>query len=262
MIALTKTQQQIDLDKAKILAEGRRGEPEQAHWVDSASIRALFSDNPPRLVFLHACNSAKAPYSLEIFKSTAEQVLRANVPFVVAMQYEISNEDATFFAQTFYKKLGEGLSIDEAVKSGRNELGRKAPSWGHPRFGTPVVYLQSEDSVIVKKEIKEVIVNSAVLGKHNCPYPNCNFIVSPDQKRCACEKKLKFKQCPNCGRANPIDEQECWFVGCDHIFDMKPSQDSTLIVQGAVTVVPPSTAATPAVPQRNQGPDRGRGPQE
>lgn len=232
VIALMKTQEQIALDKADMICKKLPGEPEQAHWVDSDSIRALFISNPPRLVFLHACNSAKA---LESFKSAAEQVLRANVPFVVAMQYEISNEDATYFAKTFYKKLGEGMSIDEAVKSGRNELGQKAPSWGHPRFGTPIVYLQSEDSVIVKKKI---ISPPPPVSKHPCPYDDCPKIVSPDQKRCACEKKYLLKQCPQCGKANTIDAIGCGFRDCNHVFDTEQSQVSAPTVQG--------TAAGPA----------------
>jgi hypothetical protein len=154
-IALMKTPEELAMAKADIVKKGLRGEPDEANWVTSDSMRALFKDAPPRIVFLQACNSDKAPSSREVFKSTAEQVLRAKVPFVVAMQYEISNEDATDFAKTFYKNLSDGLSIDEAVKVGRNELGKKEPSWGHPRFGTPVVYLQSEDSIIVLKEAKE-----------------------------------------------------------------------------------------------------------
>jgi hypothetical protein len=227
-IALMKTRDQINLDKAKWLKEGVRGDPPEANWVNSDSMRALFIKEPPRVVFLHACNSDKAPPgSLEAFRSTAQQVLRANVPFVIAMQYEISNEDATSFAKTFYEKLGEGMSIDEAVKSGRNELGKKEPSWGHPRFGTPVVYLQSEDSVIVKKEVKEggEGKDKSPVLMHKCPY-DCDKIVSPDQKRCACEKKNRLKQCPKCGRANTIDAIECWYTKCDWTFDTKQSQVS------------------------------------
>lgn len=263
-IALTKTEDQLTLEKAKIVAEGRRGEPDEADWVDSDSIRALFIKEPPRLVFLHACNSAKAPDSLKVFKSVAEQVLRANVPFVVAMQYEISNEDATSFAQTFYEKLGEGMSIDEAVKDGRNELGKKSPAWGHPRFGTPVVYLQSDDSVIVKKEVKEGKEGKdkpAVLGKQDCPYLNCRNFVSPDSKRCDCEQKKPFKQCPKCGMANTIDAIDCWYKECDYVFDTKQSQVSAPSVPVAATVAPGGSAAAPVKPQREQVPDPGRGPQ-
>ncbi len=228
-IAFVKTKEQMAQARADLIKRGLRGEPEEANWVTSDSMRGLFQGAPPLLVFLHACNSAKAPESLETFKSVAEQVLRAKVPFVVAMQYEISNDDATDFAKTFYKNLGEGISIEEAVKAGRNELGKRSPAWGHPRFGTPVVYLQSEDSVIVSKKPEDGKVPEPLpqppppLLQQKCPY--CTNIISPDQRRCSCEKRLRLKQCanPDCRKANRYEDQECLF--CEFRFETEqPAQ--------------------------------------
>lgn len=240
-ISLMKSPRDMDLEKMEIARLGLRREPEEVHWVNSESIRALFEAAPPRLVFLHACFSASAPNSLEIFKSTAQQVLRSGVPFVVAMQYEISNDDATDFAKAFYDKLGEGLSIDEAVYAGRIELGRKEPSWGHPRFGTPVVYLQSADSVIVMKRdpihpIIPVINPPELSGLHKCPY-DCTKSVSPDQIRCSCPKRLKLKRCPDCKKANMAEETEC--IWCGYSF---APQVSTIIQDSASLITPPQDA--------------------
>lgn len=241
-IALMKSQEDLNREKMKMISERR--EPDEAHWVDSDSVRALFvRDAPPRLVFLHACNSAKAPQSLEIFKSTAQQVLHAGVPFVVAMQYEISNEDATDFAKTFYKKLGEGLSIDEAVYAGRIELGTKEPSWGHPRFGTPVIYFQSlqrEASIIVVKRNLQGDVTTPSeskvesTGSHKCPYLDCTHIVSPDQIRCDCFKSLKLKLCPKCKKANREEETVCkWCDEYSFVQTPTPKQDIVAFSQPA-----------------------------
>jgi len=233
-IALMKPKEQLELDQAERIRQGLRGSPDEADYVDGDSVRALFIAEPPRLVFLHACNSDKAPDSLEVFRSASQQVLHANVPFVVAMQYEISNEDATQFAKTFYEKLGEGLSIDEAVKSGRNELGKKKPAWGHPRFGTPVVYLQADDNVIVKKEIKP---EQPLSFTQACPY-GCGKNISNDQTRCSaatCGQGRKFKQCPSCRKANPIAEPECLF--CNHTFADKQIAGG-LTAEGAAILGP------------------------
>ncbi len=237
-IALMKSQKEKDQETAEIVRLGLRREPEEVHWVKSESIRALFEAAPPRLVFLHACYSASAPGSLEIFKSTAQQVLRAGVPFVVAMQYEISNDDVTDFAKAFYDKLGEGLSIDEAVYAGRIELGRKEPSWSHPRFGTPVVYLQSADSVMVIKRVEPAfIVPDIAPGLHKCPNYDCTKMVSPDQIRCSCPKRLKLKQCPDCKKANMTEETEC--IWCGYSF---AAQDPTLLQNSAILSAPAQDA--------------------
>jgi CHAT domain len=253
-IALMKSQAEIDRAKFELLERGAPGKPEEANWVDSNSIRALFQAAPPNLVFLHACQSARAPDSLTVFRSTAEQVLRAGVPAVVAMQYEISNADAAFFAKTFYEKIGQRMSILEAVKAGRIELGRKDPSWGHPRFGTPVAYLQGEDDAIVCESIAKAgqvenygaEASSAPPGKISCPYPSCIILVSPDQRRCSCNKKQKLKQCSRCHKPNPYDETECLF--CDAAL---PGEKLTVQSAGPaeqVTSGPPASFSIPPSP--------------
>ena len=126
-------------------------EEEQVRLTDAEYIRALFKERPTRLVFLHACLGA-ASDSLETFKSVAREILRERIPAVVAMQYQISNADAGAFAQKFYEEIGRGADVDEAVKIGRIALGNTYPPWGHPRFGTPVVYLHTSDPIVSAEE--------------------------------------------------------------------------------------------------------------
>mgnify|MGYP001609086785 CR=1 FL=1 len=119
-------------------------------WITSQDIVGLLpsGDNKPRLVFLQVCKGA-APGTLQSFKSTASVLVHADIPAVVAMQYSISNDDARLFAKTFYRCIADGEKIDEAVKAGRMELAKTLPAWEHPRFGTPVVYLQSNKAIVV-----------------------------------------------------------------------------------------------------------------
>jgi hypothetical protein len=131
-----------------------QGENQQMLY-SAVQFRKIFynAKRKPRMVFLHACKGASQ--SQEGFKSTARQLVYAEIPAVVAMQYSISHSDAGIFAQKFYEELGKGKGIDEAVKEGRIKLGNRNPPWGHPRFGTPVVYLQSEIANELVKPLAE-----------------------------------------------------------------------------------------------------------
>ncbi|MCL6505588.1 MAG: CHAT domain-containing protein [Bryobacteraceae bacterium] len=140
-LALVKSPEDPDYDEG----EGER----PVRWVTSEQFRKLFGVAKPRLVFLHACKGAAAS-SQDAFNSCARQLVYADIPAVVAMQYSISSHDANLFAKTFYEELGRGRDVDEAVKAGRLALGGKVwPFWEHPRFGTPVVYLQTDKPIVL-----------------------------------------------------------------------------------------------------------------
>jgi hypothetical protein len=121
----------------------------QARWIKAEQLGGMIGNcRPrPRLVFLHACKGA-ASTSNEAFNNCARALVYAHVPAVVAMQYNISNNDAALFAKTFYGLLGHGRDIDEAVKAGRLALGKTYPMWEHPRFATPVVYQQTNSPIV------------------------------------------------------------------------------------------------------------------
>lgn len=238
-LALFKTKDDLTLERA-LVQEQRKAVIEEAAWVDGNSVRAIFNTNPPRIVFLHACNSADSRDSLASFKSLAHQVLGAGVPAVVAMQYEISNDDATQFATTFYQQLGEGMAIDEAVTSGRTALAAITPAWGHPRFGTPVVYLQSDALPIFERE-PDASGGRDVAGAGSddlvpCPY-SCGGRVLRIAKRCSCEKRQPLKQCEFCLKAVPERDLDCIF--CARTFTKQEALSSV-----AVSASPPSAAAT------------------
>lgn len=140
-LALVKSPEDPDYDES----EGEL----PPRWVTSEQFRKLFATAKPRLVFLHACKGAVAS-SQDAFNSCARQLVYADIPAVVAMQYSISSHDAGLFAKTFYEELGRGRDVDEAVKAGRLALGGKVwPFWEHPRFGTPVVYLQTDKPIVL-----------------------------------------------------------------------------------------------------------------
>jgi len=116
----------------------------QVRWLSAPEFRRLF-DYPgkPRVVFLQACNGSASPTNS---LSCAQELIQAGVPAVIAMQHSIRAIDAARFAAVFYQKLARGADVDEAVRAGRHELGD--PSYNHPRFGTPVIYLRTEDRLV------------------------------------------------------------------------------------------------------------------
>lgn len=66
---------------------------------------------------LNACESGRA--GLDVFSGTATAIMRAGVPAVVAMQYEISDPGAITFANALYAKLAAGVALDRAVTAAR-----------------------------------------------------------------------------------------------------------------------------------------------
>lgn len=105
--------------------------------------------------------------------SCALELVRSDIPAVVAMQYNISVDDAGLFAKTFYEELGQGRDVAEAVRAGREALGTLVhPFYQHPRFGTPVVYLQTDKPIVVPQheepepeiETSEPITAASMVG--------------------------------------------------------------------------------------------------
>src|SRR5260370_4564128 len=94
----------------------------------------------PRLVFLHLCESSTIDFNAN-FDRLAPELIRANIPAVVAMKYPITTKDATVFCRTFYDELAKGEPVDAAVQEGRYRIKSHL-------FGTPVLYLQSSDSIV------------------------------------------------------------------------------------------------------------------
>lgn len=200
-IALVKDSTDVDYDLKK--------KGQQHRWINSEDMKALFITHKPRLIFLHACQGAAS--ALEVFKNTARELVYADIPAVVAMQYEISNADAGIFARQFYKQIGEGREIDEAVKAGRLALGSSYPPWTHRRFGTPVVYLQSQEAIIIPNRVKESASSSQV----NCPYENCPRMIYPDQTVCSCSMARPITKSALATNATPEEGQDLSSITTD-----------------------------------------------
>jgi len=101
----------------------------------------------PLLVVLHMCEGAVVDFE-QSFRGMAPQLVLNRVPAVVAMQYSITDRDAQVFSAEFYRRLGEGFSIDAAAQMARFQLYSQEDSRSPRGFGTPVLYLHSIDGVL------------------------------------------------------------------------------------------------------------------
>ena len=92
----------------------------------------------PRLVVLNSCESGRTG-TRDLFSSAAASFIRRGTSAVAAMQFSISDAAALTFCQGFYRELGKGGDVDDAVQSGRFELLGDSLEWV-----TPVLYVRGE----------------------------------------------------------------------------------------------------------------------
>lgn len=96
-----------------------------------------------RVAVLGACESGRRD-DVNVWSSVAAALLKADLGAVVAMQYKVRDDSAIAFAGELYRGLVAGLSIDEAVTSGRLKVAQgDVAGWG-----TPVLYLRAPDGVV------------------------------------------------------------------------------------------------------------------
>ncbi|WP_293017847.1 tetratricopeptide repeat protein [Moorena sp. SIO3I8] len=89
------------------------------------------------LCVLSACQSGMAVAGESAFNGAAQNLVGHRVPAVVAMQYSVSVESASNFAEQFYRSLGQKNSLAVAVSQGREAMGVENNQWYRP-----VLYLR------------------------------------------------------------------------------------------------------------------------
>ena len=124
--------------------EGPAGSVDYVSAQDFADKLGMLMGEPDpalRLVVVSACRSAVAASGGSAFSGVAQQLIKANVPAVVAMQFEIRSDQAATIAQMLYRSLADGDSITRALAWARNGL-REEQQWYRP-----VLYLRNADEV-------------------------------------------------------------------------------------------------------------------
>jgi len=98
-----------------------------------------------RLIVLNSCEGATSG-GLDIFSSTASILLRAGLPAVLAMQYEITDSAAAELAHSFYEALADGLPVDAALAEARKAMDIAVPN--SVEWGVPVLHMRAPDGVL------------------------------------------------------------------------------------------------------------------
>jgi hypothetical protein len=98
-----------------------------------------------RLAVLNACEGARAGRT-DPFAGVAGSLVHRDIPAVVAMQFEISDEAAIVFSRGFYERLAAGSPVDESLAAAR--LAMLAERSDDIEWGTPVLFMRVADGRI------------------------------------------------------------------------------------------------------------------
>jgi hypothetical protein len=130
-------------NRSLLLFEDENGDPT---GINADVLSALLSGQGVSLVVLSACNGAKL--TDKPFYNLAPQLIKADIPAVVAMQFPISEEGACAFANEFYSELVEGSLVEVCVNEGRSAV---LEHISLPDWGVPVIYTRDKPDVLLKR---------------------------------------------------------------------------------------------------------------
>jgi hypothetical protein len=140
--------------KASIILEDDYGD---ADTLDAELLAVRLRDAGVRVAVLGACQTAQRD-DIGAWSSVAEALLKAELGAVVGMQFPIQDTSAVSFSHHFYESLSVGLSIDEAVSTGRVAVAVSNDPRG---WATPVLYLRSPDGVIFSEFASDPTLKTA-----------------------------------------------------------------------------------------------------
>ena len=130
-------------DEGALVLEDEAG---RSKFVGGKHLGRLLKDHfPMRLVVLNACEGAVTS-SADPFAGVATALVRAGLPAVVAMQFEISDRAAILFSREFYSALADNYPVDAAVAEARKAISYSIENT--LEWATPVLFMRAPDGVI------------------------------------------------------------------------------------------------------------------
>jgi hypothetical protein len=122
-----------------LVLEDRRG---RADDVPGATVGAMLQNKTSlRLVVLNSCEGARTS-CIDPFSGVATKLIEFDIPAVIGMQFEITNEAAIAFSESLYSTLAHGLPVDAALGPARLAILAEREA----EFGTPVLFLRAADA--------------------------------------------------------------------------------------------------------------------
>ncbi|MBR8837738.1 MAG: HEAT repeat domain-containing protein, partial [Stigonema ocellatum SAG 48.90 = DSM 106950] len=113
---------------------------------DEGFANFFLGDRSLGLVMLNSCQGAEVSEH-QIFAGIAPNLVRREIPAVVAMQYSIRDTTAKLFADEFYRTLALGYPVDAAMQKTRNAISQEV-GLDKRDFATPVLYMRAPDGII------------------------------------------------------------------------------------------------------------------
>ena len=118
-------------------------------FASGEDIATLFYDHRSlRLAVLNACEGARVTIE-EPFSGVAQSLIAKEIPAVLAMQFEITDQASITLANEFYSAMSDGYPVDAAIAEVRKSIFAKENDL---EWGTPVLYMQADDGHIFKLE--------------------------------------------------------------------------------------------------------------
>lgn len=115
----------------------------RAHDVSGEELGAMLQDEQSlRLVVLNSCEGARTS-SVDPFSGIATSLIEFDIPAVIGMQFEITDEAAIAFSDSLYSGLAQGLPVDAALAPARRAI---VGAQKEPEFGTPVLFLRAANA--------------------------------------------------------------------------------------------------------------------
>lgn len=124
----------------KVLLTGNEGGDA---WLRDEIVADLFTRPDLRLAVLNCCMGDRHRPDRSL-SGLGPLLTRRGIPAVVAMRYEIADDDAITFSEAFYRELLRGTfpgRVDWALVAARAALARNAAEDGQRAVITPVLYL-------------------------------------------------------------------------------------------------------------------------
>ena len=97
-----------------------------------------------QLAVLNACEGARTGAE-DPFAGVAASLVKSEIPSVIAMQFEITDDAAILFAGGFYSALARGAPVDAALAAARKAIWA---NYNDIEWGTPVLFMRVPDGKI------------------------------------------------------------------------------------------------------------------
>jgi CHAT domain-containing protein len=97
-----------------------------------------------RLAVLNACEGARTARD-DPFAGVAASLVQREIPAVIAMQFEITDQAAVVFGEGFYEAVAAGFPVDAALAEARKSI---FADQNDIEWGTPVLFMRVPDGRI------------------------------------------------------------------------------------------------------------------